>query len=178
MTSINRWIFTSDTNGVSPTGFVGPADSSLMMRKVSDLTARGAQGACAANLNLSFNPVAAQATVTAGGDGTNGDTLTIGNVVITIVTSGATGNQVNIAASAAALATSIVALVNSSASFVGICTATNPSSGVIQLIASLPGTMGNGLQLSKSSTALTLTHAWGATISGSEGTAGVFSLGL
>jgi hypothetical protein len=178
MSSLNRWVVQDDTNGVSPTGFVGPADSSLMFRKLSDHTGRAAGGACASKLSLAFNPVAAQATVTATGVGTNGDTLTIGNVVITIVTSGATGNQVNIAASAAALATSIVNLINTSSSFTGIVTATNPSSGVIQLFAAIPGTIGNGIGLAKSSTALTLTHLWGSVVAGSEGTAAVFSLGL
>lgn len=176
MSSINRWVVSDDTNGVSPVGFVGPADSTTMLRKVADHMGRCAAGGCASNLSLALNPVAAKATVTATGIGTNGDTLTIGNVVITVVTSGATGNQVNVAASATALGAAIAALVNASASFTGIATAT-AALGVVTLTAALPGTVGNGLQLSKSSTALTLTNLWGASVAGTEGTAKVFSAG-
>lgn len=178
MSSINRWIVTDDTNGLSPTGFKGPIDSAVMLRKAASHLDRGSQGAMACNFALALNPVAARATVTCTGNGTNGDTLTIGNVVITIVTSGATGNQVNIAASATALAASIVALVNSSASFTGICTALPNVAGAVTLVAALPGTIGNGLGLAKSSTALTLTNLWGASVAGSEGTAAVFAQGL
>jgi hypothetical protein len=177
MSNVQRFILKTDTNGVNPTGFSSSFDSPLILRKVSDEFGRASQGACSSNLALAFNPVYAQATVTCTGDGTNNDTLTIGNVVITIVTSGATGNQVNIAASATGLGTAIAALVNSSASFTGICTATS-ASGVITLTAALPGTIGNGLALAKSSTALTLTHLWGTSVAGTEGTAAVFSSGL
>lgn len=178
MSSINRMILTDDTNGVGITGFSGPADSATILRKCSDHFARAAQGACAANLKIALNPVAALATVTATGNGTNTDTLTLCGTVITIVTSGATGNQVNIAASPTALAASIVALVNAAASsWAGICTAANVA-GVITFTASIPGTIGNGLALAKSSTALTLTNAWGASVAGSEGTVKTFASGL
>lgn len=174
--TINRWILTIANNGVSPTGF-GKGDAPTMLRKCSSEMANASQGGAASKLQLALNPVAAQAKVTASGNGTNNDTLTIGNVVITIVTSGATGNQVNIAASPTALGAAIAALVNSSASFTGICTA-SAASGVITLTAAIPGTIGNGLGLAKSSTALALTNLWGAVVAGSEGTAATFSSGL
>ena len=177
MASINRWIIKDDTNGVDPTGLTSSCEGASMLRKISSHAGRCSQGACASNLSLALNPVAAQAKITCTGTGTNLDTLTIANVVITIVTSGATGNQVNVAANATALGAAIAALVNSSASFTGICTAT-AASGVVTLVAAIPGTIGNGLGLAKSSTSLTLTNLWGASVAGSEGTAASYSLGL
>lgn len=177
MSSINRWIVTDDTNGVSPVGFIGATDSPTMFRKVSDHTGRCATGGCSANLSLAHNPVAARATVTATGNGANGETLVIGGVTITIVTAGATGNQVNIAASPTALATALKNLINTSSSFSGLCTATS-SGAVLTLICAIPGIIGNGLSLSETSASLTLTNLWGASVAGTEGTAKVFSLGL
>jgi phage tail sheath gpL-like len=175
--SLNRWVILDDANGISPSG-MSNIDGPQMMRKCSDHLGRGAQGAMSCNLSLALNPVAALATVTASGNGTANDTLTIGNVVITIVASGATGNQVNVgtAGTGVDLAASIAALVNSSSSFAGICTA-SAASGVITLTAAIPGTIGNGMALAKSSSALALTHLWGASVAGSEGTAAVFSIG-
>ncbi len=177
MSVINRIILTTDTNGVTPTGFSN-ADAPTILRKCADLFGRGAQGGCAANLKLAYKPIAAQGKLTCTNTGTNGDTFVIGNVSCDIVTSGATGNQVNVAGSAALLATAIAALVNSSASFTGICTATNPSSGVVVLTAAIPGTIGNGLQLSESSTSITLSNAFGSLTAGTEGTSRTFTLGL
>lgn len=66
-----------------------------------------------------------------------------------------------------------------STTWAGICTAT-VCGNVLTLTASLPGTIGNGLALAVSSTGstMTLTHVWGAATAGTEGTAGVFSMGL
>ena len=174
--SINRWVVQDDTNGVSPVGF-SQADAALMLRKAEDHLGRCAQGAANSNLSLAWNPVAAQATVTATGTGTNGDTLTIAGKVITMETSGATGNQINIGGSVTALMNQVTALVNAAgSSWAGICTAANVA-GVLTLTAAIPGTIGNGLALAISSTALTITHAWGASVAGTEGTAAVFSMG-
>lgn len=183
-TVINRWILEADTNGVSPTGFVGPADSSVMMRKISDLAARCAGGAASANLKLAHKPIAAQAKVTATGTGTNADTLTIAGIVITMKTSGAasSNNEINIGGSVTALMNQVTALVNGTASgspnsWAGICSAGNVA-GVLTLTASIPGTIGNGLALAISSSALTITNVWGNLTAGTEGTSGTFSLGL
>ncbi len=183
MSIINRLVVTTDTNGVSPTGFSN-ADAPTIMRQCADLLGRGAQGGCAANLKLAFAPIAAKATVTAGSTGTNGDTLTIANVVITMKTSGAdsSNNEINIGGSVTALMDQVTALVNGTASgspnsWAGICSASNLA-GVLTLTAFMPGTAGNGLQLSISSTALTITHAWGTSVAGTEGTYQAFSLGL
>lgn len=183
MSIINRIILTTDTDGISPTGFSN-ADAGTMLRKVSSLSGRAAQGGCAANLKLALSPIAAKATVTATGTGTNGDTLTIASVVITMKTSGAasSNNEINIGGSVTALMNQVTALVNGTAagspnSWVGICSAGNVA-GVLTLTAALPGTIGNGLALAISSTALTITNAWGASVAGTEGTAKTFTLGL
>lgn len=176
MSVINRLIITTDTNGVDPTGFSN-ADAPTMLRKCEGLLGRAAQGGCAANLKLAFAPIAAQGKLTCTSTGTNGDTLSIGNVTITIVTSGATGNQVNVAADGTALALALKTLINSSTSFTGICTA-SVNAGALTLTAAIPGTVGNGLQLSESSTSISLTNAFGSLTAGTEGTAQVFTLGL
>lgn len=180
--SINRWVVQDDTTGVSPVGF-SQADAALMLRKCADHLGRCAQGAANANLSLAWNPVAAQATVTVGSTGTAADTLTVAGITITMETSGAlpASNQVNIGGTVTTLAAQIVGLINGTTalspnSWAGICTASNVA-GVITLTASIPGTIGNGLALAKSSTALTITHAWGSSVAGTEGTAAVFSMG-
>ena len=63
----------------------------------------------------------------------NGATVTIDGTVVTFVTSGATGNQVNIGASAAATASALFAMLNASAdaNLVKSQPYTNPSSGVV-----------------------------------------------
>lgn len=173
----NRFVVNSLSNGVSPTGFTNNIDAPLLIRKCSDLFAQIAQGAISANVSISYLPVSSDAVVTFTGAGTNGDTLTIGNVTITLVTSGATGNQINIGGSATVTANHLVTFINASGSpLAGICTATN-ASGVITLTAAVPGAIGNGLNLAKSSSSITLTAGWGSNIVGSDGTIFTYSLG-
>jgi len=72
------------------------------------------------SITLSSNPI-------------NSATITINGTVITFVTSGATGNQVNIGASAAATATALYTMLNASsdANLVKSQPYTNPSAGVV-----------------------------------------------
>lgn len=105
--NLNRLVFKANMNEVSPTGY-GKGDSPTILRKVSDMFGRASQGAAASNLVLSYNPVYALATVTTtNGSETSGDTLTVGNLVITLETSGAVGSskQVNIATGTAGTST-------------------------------------------------------------------------
>jgi hypothetical protein len=184
MSAINRWIVTEDSNGLSPTGF-GKGDAPTIFRKASDLLGACAQGAHSANLQLAFNPVAAQATITVGSTGTNGDTLVIAGKTITMETSGAlpASNQVNIGGSVTALAAQIVGLINGTTalspnSWAGICSASNVA-GVITLTCLIPGVIGNVLlATTKVSTAITITHDFGTSVAGTEGTAATFKLGL
>jgi phage tail sheath gpL-like len=190
MSTINRWILTEDSNGISPTGFTA-GDAPTMLRKCSSLMAACAAGGRASNLQIALAPVAAQATITFSGNCHNTYTLTVGNVEITFVTSGAAGasNQVNIgsAGTGADVAARVAALINGSTStsgfttkstsWVGICSAA-VSGAVLTLTASIPGTIGNGLSLSKTDVDVALTHLWGASVAGSEGTAYTYKSGL
>lgn len=184
---INRIVLTTNTNGVSPTGF-NNADAPTMIRKVSSLLGRAEQGACSANMKLSFAPVAATSTVTFTGNTSNADTLTVGNLAITFVTSGAVASsrQINLgtAANGTDVAASVAALINGTANtrgftgtstaFNGIVTAT-VALGVVTISAYLPGTMGNGLAIAKSSSDISAATAFSG---GSEGTFRSYSLGL
>ena len=106
MSNINRMVLTTGANGVSPTGYTNPSDANTIMRNCASLLAATAQGAQPGNLALSYNPVAAQATVnTTNGSETANDTLTVAGVAITLKSSGATSNQANIAAGSAGTST-------------------------------------------------------------------------
>ncbi len=99
MSVINRVVVTTDSNGVSPTGF-NKADSSTMFRKIASLFGSVAGGGVNGNMTLAHKPIAALATVTTThtGDETADDTLTVGNLVITMKASSAaaSGKEVNI----------------------------------------------------------------------------------
>lgn len=100
----NRLIVTTDSPGFDPTGLKAPIDAPTAFRKAGDVLHRGAQGGAAQNLSVAFNPVAARARVnTTTGSETADDTLTIGNVAITLKASGssAASNQADIAAGTA-----------------------------------------------------------------------------
>lgn len=73
----------------------------------------------------------------------------------------------------------IAAVINSaSGSFAGICSAFVCGANMT-LTAAIPGTIGNGLALSVSSTGtvMTISHAWGTLVAGTEGTSAVFGMG-
>ena len=91
-------------------------------------------------------PVAATSTWTFSSTGpTNSQTCTVGNTTFTAVTSGATGNQFNINATAATVAANFAAAINGSTNLQGICTA-KAVSGVVTLTSTVPGLIGNGIQ--------------------------------
>ena len=191
MSVITRVTLTTDTNGVSPTGFTTNSDAPTMFRKLETLVGAVAGGGQNGRMILAHAPIAAKATLTFAGNTSNADTLTIGGIAITFVTSGATAaaKQINLgtAGDGTDVATSVAAMVNGIANtrgytgtptaFEGICTAT-VSGAVVTLTAYLPGTMGNGLALAKSCANLTLTNAWGASVVGTEGTKATYKVGL
>jgi hypothetical protein len=103
MSVINRVVVTTNSNGVSPTGF-NKSDASTMFRKVSSLFGDVAGGGRNGNMVLSLSPVAAAALVTTvAGTETANDTLTVAGVAITLKASGssAAANEANIAAGTA-----------------------------------------------------------------------------
>ena len=96
MSTMNRWILTEDGNGVDPTGF-SKGDSPTMMRKCATKLDACAQGTRASKLWMAYAPIAAQAKITATGNGSGSDYLTIGNTRITLEASGANlTTQVNV----------------------------------------------------------------------------------
>lgn len=97
----------------------------------------------------------------------NNDTVTIQGTAITFKTSGATGNQINIAGSGAAMATNFAAFTNASTD-ANLSLMTYLAVGTkVYVIAKVTGTAGNAYTLAKSGTNPTIT---GATLSGGSGT--------
>jgi hypothetical protein len=105
----------------------------------------------------------ASGTITFTGTGTAADTVTVNGVAITLETSGATGNQINIGASAALTAQALYnfLVASTNASLLALTYAI--AGAVITVTAVASGTPGNALTLAKSSTAVTVS---GATLTG------------
>ncbi len=106
---VSRYIVNAVANEVSPTGFKA-GDAPTILRKISSFFGALAQGAYANNVQVAFKPIPALATITTThtGDETDEDTLTVGNIVISMETSGAAAasNEVNIASGTAGASTS------------------------------------------------------------------------
>ena len=83
--------------------------------------------------------------VSSAGGAANGETCTILGVTFTAVTSGATGAQFNISATAATQAANIASAINAYSAFSGIITAAVTSGGTVTVTAVVPGVIGNGL---------------------------------
>lgn len=184
MSVITRVTLTTESNGVNPTGFTTNSDAPTMFRKLADLVGAVAGGGRNGRMILAHAPIAAQAKLTVTGTGTDGDTITVAGIVITMKTSGASPalNEVNIGGSVTAVADQVRALINGTTalspnSWAGICSATNVA-GVITLTAYLPGTMGNGLALAENSSSVTLSNAFGSLTAGTEGTKATYKVGL
>lgn len=126
-----------------------------------------AVGARSANITLLDGTSAAFATVTSSGANvSNGDTLTIGGVVITFVTATPVGSQVQIGPDAQATLANLVLFINKGGlndTLAGIAIAQRTGLLVITLWATLPGTAGNSTTLAKSAASLTIS---GATFTG------------
>jgi len=90
--------------------------------------------------------VKAVSTITvATGGSENDQTMVICGVTFTGKTSGATGNQFNVSATAATQAENMRAAIAGSANLAGIVTATR-SGAVVTLTSVVPGKQGNGLE--------------------------------
>jgi hypothetical protein len=108
-------------------------------------------------------PIAASNILTiASGNMSAADTITIGSQVFTAETSGATGAQFNIGASALITAQNLAALINSYSTTVNLFSAVASlgaaSAGVVTITCLYPGTVGNIITVTKSSTNSTWTH--------------------
>jgi hypothetical protein len=135
------------------------------------LTAAGGAIAATGTITFSGLPTAAikaTGTIALSGLPLNNDTVTVNGTVVTWKTSGATGNQVNIAGTGALTATALYTFLAASADAnIAACTYADNGTGTITVSAKVWGTAGNSITLSESSTNLTVS---GANLTG--GTAG------
>lgn len=133
-----------------------------------------AKGTRRGNMLIKQNAVRATGTITSTGIATAADTVTVANIVLTAVASGAVpaNGEWNISATVATQAASIALAVNSIATLTGKVTATS-NLGVVTLSSVVPGLVGNGLQLSENASNVTAV----AFASGTDGTAYNLTLG-
>lgn len=129
-------------------------------------------------------PVPATDTITFSANPAPADTVTIAGTAITFVASGATGNQVNIAATLGNTVANLMTLLLTSvdANLIKVTQTINAAQTVITLTANqtistgaFAGSAGNSLTLAKSSTAITI---GGATFSGGVGNWNTFWVNL
>jgi hypothetical protein len=117
-----------------------------------------------------------------------------------VITSGAVGSNSSVVVTGAGAASLKLGVYNGGTEAVGTAStlnniattinlATNAWNGIctafvcgqnLTLTCAIPGTVGNGLALSVSSTGsvMTISHAWGALVAGTEGTAATFKMGV
>lgn len=127
-------------------------------------------GDSAASLTFYNGAVAGTAvlTVSAGGS-SDAETMVLCGVTFTAKTSGATGNQFNVSATATTQAAAMVASFNASTNLTGIVTAANVA-GVITITAAVPGAVGNALVVTESLTNVAVTTSFATAATGSNGT--------
>jgi phage tail sheath protein FI len=112
------------------TGILGTAIAS------NSVTVGGVTSNYLTGVNVALGGGVTTTVITLATNPANNDTLTINGTAVTFVTSGATGNEVNIGASAAATATALSTFLAASAdSNLSKATYTNPSAGVVQATA-------------------------------------------
>lgn len=119
-------------------------------------------------LSIKVGAVQAVGLITSTGIAVNNETMLVCNVTLTAKTSGAVAasGEFNISAVVATQASSIAAAINAVSTLTGKVSATS-ALGVVTVTASIPGLIGNGLQLSESLTNVAIT----AFASGTDGTA-------
>lgn len=105
-------------------------------------------------------PISATATITSTGSAVNAETMLLLNQTLTAKTSGAVpaSGEFNISGTVATQATSIALAINSLPALSGKVTAL-AALGVVTVTSVMPGTIGNGFQISESLTNVTIA-AW------------------
>lgn len=131
-------------------------------------------GAQLSYTKLSTGAIQATATITSTGSAVAAETITVANVVLTAVASGAipANGEWNVSATVATQAASIAAAINAIPGLSGICQATS-ALGVVTVTAVQPGKSGNGLAISEAATNVAVT----AFASGSDGSQVVVNFG-
>lgn len=123
-------------------------DTMEFMSGLINLLEAGRGGLMDMAVNAKLNATYATITGTFTGVPSNTQTITIGGQAITAVTSGATANQFNIGADAAANAVACAAAINASSTLSQWVVA-SASGDVLTVRALTPGTMGNAITLAE-----------------------------
>ena len=137
-----------------------PSDPKTQASYIEGFFSDIACGARNAKFDVQVNggtSVVASATATYSTFSTAGDTIVINGVTFTAVASGATGNQFNVAASAALQAANVAAAINASVTplVVGVVVA-SVVGAVVTVSASSAGPLGNSVTLTGTGAAQTL----------------------
>lgn len=127
-----------------------------------------------ANCLVKVGAVQATGAITSTGASVAAQTITVCNVVLAAVASGANPalGEWNVSATVETQATSIALAINTISTLTGKVTA-SVNAGVVTVTSVVPGLIGNGLQLSESADNLTVT----AFANGTDGTAYNLTLG-
>lgn len=138
----------------------GTAGNYTWSQSGSNVTLAGAS----AMTGGSNGPVAATATITSTGSASNNETMLLANQTLTAKTSGAVAanGEFNISGTVGTQAANIAAAINVVVALQKTVTAT-AALGVVTVTAVVPGTTGNGLQISESLTNVTATAFAGGT---------------
>jgi hypothetical protein len=173
-------VFNSGLSAAQLTSLINPSSSDPKgtMQRLVNLEKGWFSGAystgCTATMEVGATAATATLTVSAGGSA-NDETCSIAGVTFTAKTSGATGNEFNISATAATQAANMAAAFNASADLAGIVTASVPSGGTVLLTAVQPGVEGNGLQISEGPANVALA-TFASLDTGSDGTSYTLAL--
>jgi hypothetical protein len=162
LTTLNQFVRASYARGtVTTTGVVtvtalgaGTAGNYTWSQSGSNVTLSPAS-AMGSGAN---GPVAATATITSTGSASNSETALVCNQTLTAKTSGAVAanGEFNISGTVGTQAANIAAAINAVVALQNQVSAT-AALGVVTITAKVPGTIGNGLQISESLTNVTAT---------------------
>lgn len=139
---------------------------------LTEIDASGGIALSGAALSGGLSPGSLQSrNLTFSGTGTNGDTITIGSVVLTLVAAAANENQITIGGSAAATATNTIAVINAHSVLKGLVVASSGGSAIVTCQLALAGRVGalvtysengTGASWAGTSFAPSTTEAWAA----------------
>ena len=145
-------------NLLSPTVSVSAGDVWEVNRNWSSYFAAVADGAKNTSTVYADTLVQATATITSTGAATAAETVTVANIVLTAVASGAdpAAGEWNVSGTVATQAASMALAINTISTLSGKVTATS-NLGVVTITSVVPGIIGNGLQISENATNVTNT---------------------